>query len=146
MMEFMEVELDKRQSKNKFEKWASLAEDTLAWTELLHRSGYMVILLAHTEQEKDELTGKVTTSPYFLGRKTGREAPKIFDVIAYLYVDRHPETDDPLRVLQTEGVDGIIAKDRTDTLPNFMGDPLMSKVYNRIKGGVIGKPDKLEGE
>lgn len=146
MMEFMEKEFDKQNSKNAYEKWALLAEDTLKWTELLHRSGLFVILLAHTDSDKDDTTGKVSTFPYFLGKKTGKEAPKIFDIIGYLYVDKHPETGDPLRVLQTEGVDGKVAKDRTDTLPNYMGNPLMSKVYNRIKGGVIGKPDSVEGE
>lgn len=146
MMEFMEKEFDKRNSKNAYEKWALLAEDTLKWIELLHRSGYFVIVLGHTDSDKDDTTGKVTTSPYFLGKKTGKEAPKIFDIIGYLYVDTHPETGEPLRVLQTEGVDGKIAKDRTDTLPNFMGNPLMSKVYKRIEGGIIGKPDSVEGE
>lgn len=147
MMEFMEVEQDKKKSNNKFEKWAALAEDTLRWTELLHRSGLTVILIAHTDSEKDESTGKITTSPYFLGRKTGKEAPKIFDVIAYMYVDEHPtEAGKTIRVLQTEGIDGKIAKDRTDALPILMGNPLMSKIYNRIASGVTGKPLKVEGE
>lgn len=139
MMEFMKPHQEKRAGNNAFEVWSLLADDTLRFTEMLHRTGMTVIMLAHSESEKDELTGKVTTMPYFLGRKTGKEGPKIFDVIAYLSVDKHPETGDPLRVLQTEGYEGITAKDRTDTIPVLLGDPTMSKIYEYIKAGVPGK-------
>lgn len=139
LMQFMEPFADKKGGNNKFEKWAILADTTLEFIELLHRSGMSVMVLAHTDSEKDELTGKVTKMPYFLGRKTGKEGPKIFDIIGYLYVDKHPETGDPLRVLQTEGFDGIIAKDRTDKLPVLMGNPTMTKAYDAIVNGKPGK-------
>lgn len=138
MMEFMKPHQEKRAGNNKFEVWSLLADDTLRFTEMLHRTGMTVIMLAHTDSEKDELTGKVTTMPYFLGRKTGKEGPKIFDVIAYLYVDKDDEGE-PLRVLQTEGYEGKVAKDRTDTIPVLLGDPTMSKIYEYIKAGVPGK-------
>lgn len=144
MMDFMEKELDKKASKNKYEKWAALADNTLDFIDLLHRSGLNVIVLAHTESEKDELTGKITTAPYFLGRKTGKEGPKIFDIIGFLYVTKHPETDEPLRVLQTEGYDNIVAKDRTDTLPVQFGAPTMAKAYAYIAAGKPGKGRSTE--
>src|SRR5690554_735949 len=124
MMEFMLPHAEKKAGSNKFAVWGTLADDTLRFVEMLHRTGMTVIMLAHTDTDKDELTGKITTSPYFLGRKTGKEGPKIFDIIAYLYVDKDEEGE-PIRVLQTEGYDGIIAKDRTDTLPVLLGNPDM---------------------
>lgn len=138
MMEYMLPHAEKKAGSNKFAVWGNLADDTLRFIDMLHRTGMTVIVLAHTDSEKDELTGKVTTSPYFLGRKTGKEGPKIFDVIAYLYVDKDDEGD-PLRILQTEGMDGIIAKDRTDTIPVLLGQPNMTKVHDYIASGVVGK-------
>ena len=141
MMEYMLPEKEKKAGNNKFDMWRMLAEDTIRFTELLHRSGLNVILLAHTDEEKNEKTGVVRTFPYFLGQKTGKEAPKIFDIIGYLFVDTDDEGD-PLRILQTEGVDGIVAKDRTDALPSFLGQPTMEKMYNFIEAGIPGKGRK----
>ena len=137
-MEFLFPIKEKRAGNNKFDLWRELAEDTIRITEQLHRSGLNVILLAHTDSEKNEVTGKVTTYPYFLGQKTGKEAPKIFDIIAHLDVDTDDDGD-PIRVLQTEGLDGIVAKDRTDTLPVYLGHPTMKKMYDFFVAGVPGK-------
>lgn len=140
-MEFLFPIKEKKAGTNKFEMWRELAEDTIRITEQLHRSGLNVILLAHTDSEKNEVTGKVSTFPYFLGQKTGKEAPKIFDVIAHLDVDTDDEGD-PIRVLQTEGLDGIVAKDRTDTLPVYLGHPTMKKMYDFYAAGIPGKGRK----
>lgn len=143
MMQFMEPEVSRRATTNGkedgFKKWRLLADDTVHFVELLHRSGMNVIMLAHKDDEKNNITGRINTFPYFLGQKTGKEAPKIFDIIGYLYVDRHPKTGEPLRVLQTEGYDDVVAKDRTDTLPVLFGDPTMERAYEYIKAGKPGK-------
>lgn len=141
MMEFMFPEKQKRNPRDGFALWRELAEDTIRFAELLHRSGMNVIILAHTDEEKNEKTGVVKVYPYFLGQKTGKEAPKIFDLIAYLYVDED-EDGYPMRILQTEGIGDIVAKDRTDTLPVLLGQPTMEKMYGYIKSGIPGKGRK----
>lgn len=139
LMDLVFVETSRVNTSNAFARWGDLADKTLEWIEMLHRTGMTVIVLAHTDTEKDDLTGKVTTYPYFLGRKTGKEGPKIFDIIGYLRYDEHPETKDIIRVLQTEGDLSTIAKDRTDTLPVLLGAPDFTKIYGYIKSGKPGK-------
>lgn len=144
MMEFLEPVLARKYADDGFAKWRVLAEKTLGIIEDLHKTHLNVIVLGHSDSEKDELRGGINTMPYFLGKKTGKDAPKIFDVIAYLYVE---DTEDgPMRVLQTEGTKGTIAKDRTDTIPAYLGNPTYTKIYNYVASGVTGKGETTTNE
>lgn len=132
MMEYMDEIFAKQYTKNPYERWSRLAEESLGLIERLHKSHLNVIVLAHSDQEKDDLRGNISTYPYFLGRKTGKEAPKIFDVIGYLDLvddDEHGT----IRVLQTEGTAGITAKSRITTLPPYLGNPTFPKIYEHVK-------------
>lgn len=130
MMQFMDTVYEKKFSANPFERWSALADTSLQLVEDLHKSHLNVIVLAHDESEKDDKRGSITTYPYFLGRKTGKEAPKIFDVIGYLYVEEDDDQDDGiLRVLQTVGTGGVTAKSRITTLPHYLGQPDFKKIY-----------------
>lgn len=116
-----------------FKDWGYLADNTVKIVKLLHRSEWVnVIFTTHTEKVKDEDSGKVLSSPYFLGKKSLSEALKPIDIVAYLGVTQDKATKETLRVLQT-GTDGKFdASDRSGKLDMFIANPSFAEIHAQL--------------
>lgn len=113
--------------------WAFIADNSINVVKMLHRSKFVnVIFLTHAEKLKDEDSGKVLMSPFFLGKKTIEEALKPIDLVLYLALGKD-ESGQPVHVLQTKGDGKIDASDRSGELPFMMGDPSFVDIYPFLK-------------
>lgn len=115
-----------------FKDWAYIADNTINMIKMLHRSPYVnAIFTTHSERVKDDDTGKVLTSPYFLGKKSLTEALKPVDLVLYLAVAKG-EDGQPVRVIQTGGDGKIDASDRSGKLAFQIPNPTMSEIYAQL--------------
>jgi hypothetical protein len=109
--------------------WAFIADNSINVVKMLHRSKFVnVIFTSHAEKLKEEDSGKVLMSPFFLGKKTIEEALKPIDLVLYLALGKD-EAGQPVHVLQTKGDGKIDASDRSGELPFQMGDPSFEDIY-----------------
>ena len=109
--------------------WAYIADNSIDVMKMLHRTKYVnVIFITHAEKLKEEDSGKVLMSPYFLGNKTIEQALKPIDLVLYLALGKD-EQGQPVHVLQTKGDGKIDASDRSGELPFHMGDATFSDIY-----------------
>ena len=114
--------------------WAQIA-DNLTWLVDGFQDKdqpYNAIFIAHTEKVKDDNLGSVLLSPYFLGKKSIIDIPKIPDTIAYLAkaTDGDGET---VRVLQLTSSDRIDAGSRLEhKLPKQMVNPTMKEFFGHL--------------
>lgn len=109
--------------------WAYIADNSISVMKMLHRSKFVnVIFTTHAEKLKEEDSGKVLMSPYFLGKKTIEEALKPIDLVLYLALGKD-ESGQPVHVLQTKGDGKIDASDRSGELPFQMGNPTFEDIY-----------------
>lgn len=115
-----------------FELWAFIADETIKVVKILHRSPYVnVIFTTHGEKVKDESSGKLLTSPYFLGKKSLGEVLKPIDLILYLAV---ADVDGvPTRVLLTKPDGKNDAGDRTGKLDMHIFDPNFAEIYAQLQ-------------
>lgn len=112
-----------------YDLWAYIADNSINVMKMLHRTKHVnVIFLTHAEKLKDESSGKVLMSPYFIGKKTIEEALKPIDLVLYIAaaVD---SAGQPIVVLQTKGDGKIDASDRSGELPFQMVDPSFEEIY-----------------
>ena len=110
---------------NPFEKWDDAWRKLTNAVKLLHGSDLNVIVLAHAEYERSEFDGTKQIRPYFQGKRSHTELPRVFDVIGYLHID---EEDDKTRVLQVSPTSDIIAKDRFGVFPEVIESPTFEKL------------------
>lgn len=116
----------------RIQDWGTIKDSTVNVVKLLHRSPVNSIFITHSEKQKDENTGTVTTQPVLLGKASLGEVPKVVDIIAYLAVAQNKETKENVRVLQT-GTDGKIdAGDRFGKLAYQIVNPTMQEVYAQL--------------
>jgi hypothetical protein len=91
--------------------------------------------LAARDQDKK---GNWYTHPA-LSNKLAREAAGFFDVVLYMYTQDNPnQGGPPLRLLLTQKMKGIVAKDRTDRLPPVVGDENTSPTARLLHGMMFG--------
>lgn len=116
----------------RIQDWGTIKDNTVNVVKLLHRSPVNSIFITHSEKQKDENTGAVTTQPVLLGKASLGEVPKVVDIIAYLAVAQNKETKENVRVLQT-GTDGKIdAGDRFGKLDYQIINPTFSEIYAQL--------------
>lgn len=115
---------------NPYEKWDDAWRKLTKAVKLLHKSDMNVIVIAHAEKERSEFDGQKTIRPYFQGRRSHNELPKVFDVIGYLHID---EDDEETRVLQTKPTPDTIAKDRFGMFPAEVENPTFEKLVGYMK-------------
>ena len=111
--------------------------------QVLKRGKFHLLCTAHPQDQKDELTGVVTTMPSLPG-KLPRMLAQHFDVIGYMFSAQagtgatsqladgtEEKAETPIRMLfqPTRTID---AKDRSGALPPVMVDPSFPKIYNLI--------------
>lgn len=119
-----------------FAMWAQIA-DNLTWlvTQFQDKEApYNAIYIAHTEKVKDDNLGAVLLSPYFLGKKSIVDIPKIPDSIAYLAKAQDGDGE-TVRVLQLTSTDRIDAGSRLEhKLPKQMVNPTMGEFFQYLTG------------
>lgn len=114
--------------------WAFIADETIKVVKMLHRSPHVnVIFTTHAEKVRDESTGKILNSPYFLGKKALAEVLKPIDLILYLAVTEDKTTREPIRVLLTKPDGKNDAGDRTGKLDMYIPNPNFSEIYAQMK-------------
>lgn len=117
-----------------FAMWAQIA-DNLTWmvTQFQDKEApYNAIFIAHTEKVKDDNLGAVLLSPYFLGKKSIVDIPKIPDTIAYLAKAQDGDGE-TVRVLQLTSTDRIDAGSRLEhKLPKQMVNPTMGEFFKHL--------------
>lgn len=114
-----------------FSDWAFIADESIKVAKMLHRCPGNVVFTAHAEKVKDESTGKVMTTPYFLGKKSLVEVLKPIDLVLYLGVAKGDEGK-TIRVLQTQPDGKIMASDRTGKLEEFIPDPTFQTIWDQL--------------
>lgn len=115
--------------------WAQVA-DNLVWlvTSFQDKEApYNAVYIAHTEKVKDDNLGSVLLSPYFLGKKSIVDIPKIPDTIAYLA--KVQNGDETVRVLQLSSTERIDAGSRLEhKLPRQIVNPTMGEFFDYLTG------------
>lgn len=112
-------------------EWGVIADNAINTMKMLHRSPVNVIITAHAGRVKDDESGKVMTSPIFLGQKTGPEVLKIVDVIAY-YGIATTDTGESVRVLQVLSDGKKDGGDRFGKLEDQIAHPTMQELYSQL--------------
>jgi hypothetical protein len=92
-----------------------------------------VIFTTHAEKIREESTGKILNSPYFLGKKALAEVLKPIDMILYLAVTQDKTTGEPMRVLLTKPDGKNDAGDRTGKLDMYIPNPNFAEIYAQMK-------------
>lgn len=114
--------------------WAQIA-DNLVWLVTSFQDKevpYNAIFIAHTEKVKDDNLGSVLLSPYFLGKKSIVDIPKIVDTIAYLAKAQDGDGE-TVRVLQLTSTDRIDAGSRLEhKLPKQLVNPTMKTFFGHL--------------
>lgn len=115
-----------------FEMWGLIGSQITEITNLLHKSPYNLILLAHHEKVKDETEGKLLIMPHMLGKTAIQDIPPIVDNVFYL-AKVEGEDGKPVRVLQTQGTSRIDAGGRFEgKIPAQLTNPTFQDIYNFI--------------
>lgn len=115
---------------NPYEKWDDAWRKLTNAIKLLHKSDMNVIVLAHAEKEKSEFDGTKQIRPYFQGRRSQNELPKVFDVIGYLHID---EDDEETRILQAKPTSDTVGKDRFGIFPDEIENPTFEKLVSYME-------------
>lgn len=113
---------------NKFGKWEDLKVWTIDFLRDMHHANFLAIFLAHPQVDKDENTGRITTTVKIMG--SARDvAPTVPDLIGYL--DFETIGDKVERVLYVGNTDGLVTKNRFG-LNQRIVDPTMTKIQYAI--------------
>ncbi len=91
------------------------------------------IFTALAATDKDNKTGAVVTRPSLSG-KLAMEVGGFVDIM--LYMTTKVVDGEHLRLLQSLGTDSVIAKDRSDNLPDVVTNPDMQMLYDLVFEGV----------
>lgn len=94
--------------------------------------------------EKQDNTGARKIQPKFYGQFL-QEFPALPDVVLYYYLKDVEETGETKRIICSQKTEKVVAKDRTNSLPQFMEDPTMEKIFPLLLEGFKKLPD-LKGE
>lgn len=117
-------------------EWGTLADNTITTIKMLHRSSVNVIITAHAGRVQDGESGKVMTSPIFLGQKSGPEILKVVDVIAYYGIGK-TESGESVRVLQVTSDGKKDGGDRFGKLDDQIVNPTFADIWEQL----MAKPD-----
>jgi len=95
---------------NTFAMWDALAEWSLDFVRSMHHADFLAIFIAHPQTDKDENTGKMTTTVKLAGGARS-EVPTVPDLIGYLGYSEDDEGN-PIRVLHVGRSSSIVTKNR----------------------------------
>ena len=136
IQEIIKRDYIRKNKSSDFAMWAQIA-DNLTWlvTQFQDKEApYNAIYIAHTEKVKDDNLGSVLLSPYFLGKKSIVDIPKIPDTIAYL-AKAEDGDGETVRVLQLTSTERIDAGSRLEhRLPKQLVNPDMATFFQYLTG------------
>lgn len=95
---------------NSFAMWDALSDWSLDFVRSMHHAKFLAIFIAHPQTEKDDNTGKLTTTVKLAGGARS-EVPTVPDLIGYQFY----MTDDdgqPVRALQVGRSANVVTKNR----------------------------------
>lgn len=95
---------------NKFGVWADLKDWSIQFAREMHHAPFLAVFIAHSQVDKDDNTGKLTTTVKIAG-SAKTDVPAIPDLIGYLEFAPN-EDGDPVRVLRVGRSQSIITKNR----------------------------------
>lgn len=95
---------------NKFGVWSDLKDWSLEFVREMHHAPFLAIFIAHSQQDKDDNTGKITTTVKIAG-SARTDVPAVPDLIGYLDFVTDDEGN-PIRVLRVGRSTSIITKNR----------------------------------
>lgn len=90
-----------------------------------------VIFTALENQNKDQMTGKVTITPSLPG-KLAFEIPAFLDIVLYLYTKVEGELKEVHRFILSDNTEKHIAKDRSGRLPLTLKDPTLAAIAELV--------------
>jgi len=130
-------------------QWGKNTNQVRKWVRRYRDLPLNVIMTAHEQEDKDNLSGLITHKPQLSG-KLSNEIAGFFDVVSYLYVKQDTNEDGSpavrkdgspkiVRKLLTGAIEGYTAKDRSGNLPHVMVNPTMREIYDKITAGINKK-------
>jgi len=118
-----------------FYKWAAIKTWTTKMADYLHMAPFLTIFVAHQDDEKDEVTGAVTTT-VLLGGKSKFTFPSVPDIIGHFTVTRvagEGGKKETARVVDFTVSDKMISGQRyADRLDGKFLNPDMKTIFSRI--------------
>ena len=95
---------------NTFAMWDALADWSMDFVRSMHHADFLAVFIAHPQQDKDENTGRVTTTVKLAGGARS-EVPTVPDLIGYTFYTTDEEGN-RIRALQVDGTQNVVAKNR----------------------------------
>lgn len=95
---------------NSFAMWDALSDWTLDFVRSMHHASFMSIFIAHPQTDKDDSTGRVTTTVKLAGGAR-TEVPTVPDLIGYQFYTTD-EDGSPVRALQVGRSANVVTKNR----------------------------------
>ena len=119
-----------------WDEWGLSLEHMRRFVRDMKRLPINTIFTALVDSERDK-RGNVLMKPLFTG-KFQKEAAALFDEVFYYYLrnitDPDTEEERSARILLTEGTENATAKDRSGNLGQYLVDPTMEIIYNKMIG------------
>jgi hypothetical protein len=126
---------NKQGENNEFYKWGAIKIWTSKVADALHQAPFLTIWVMHEDVDKNEDTGKVTTTVMLAG-KSQQIFPSVPDIVTYFNI-LNVEADGKKtqeRVADFRASDKLVAKQRfADKLDGAIVDPTMVKVFEKIE-------------
>ena len=95
---------------NSFAMWDALSEWSLDFVRSMHHAPFLTIFTAHPQTEKDDATGRLTTTLKLAGGARS-EVPTVPDLIGYTFNTTNDEGQ-RVRAVQVDGTSAVVAKNR----------------------------------
>lgn len=96
---------------NSFAMWDALSDWSLDFVRSMHHAKFLAIFIAHPQTDKDDTTGKVTTTVKLAGGARS-EVPTVPDLIGYQFYTTIGEDNTPVRALQVGRSTNVVTKNR----------------------------------
>lgn len=128
---------------NAFAKWDDAWRKLTKAVQLLHKSKLNVVVTAHAVKDRSELDGTKQIMPYFQGKKSIQEMPKVFDVIGFLYAETDSSGED-VRYLELGATTDTMSKDRFGAYPKVVENPTFKKLKEYTDKALAEKEKEKE--
>jgi hypothetical protein len=120
---------------NSFFKWGAIKTWTSKVADLLHYAPFLTIWVMHEDVDKNEQTGKTTTT-VMLGGKSQQIFPSVPDIIGYFNIVVVEEDGQKVRkrAVDFRASEKLIAKQRfAGALDGIIADPTFEQVFKKIE-------------
>ena len=115
-----------------YKHWNQNHERMMKYTRYFRDLPMHFIMTAIATSDKDESTGSVKIVPKFPGQLS-EILPEFFDVVGYMQAGTDKDGQ-ARRVIWFQPVRNFLAKDRTNKLGDFMVNPSMQSIFEKILG------------